>query len=89
MFEISNFYEQLVQDYLWKRMESRMERPAHGFVEDVACVALNQLPPRYVRNTVDLGSHLSEEEFARMEDAVEKAVDVAIERVTSRPRNRD
>ncbi|MEA5446786.1 late competence development ComFB family protein [Gammaproteobacteria bacterium AB-CW1] len=88
MFEIGNYYEQLVKDYLWKQMERRSDRPAQGYLEDVVCLALNRLPPRYVRHTVDLGSHLSDEEYAQMEQQVATAVDQAIAQVQARPRHR-
>jgi len=89
VFQIRNYYEQLVQDYLWRRMEQEDQEPWHGFLEDVACLALNQLPNRYVRHTVDLGAHLSDEEFRSMEIQVSSAVDRAIEQVRQRPRERD
>ncbi|MCP1726882.1 hypothetical protein J2T60_000847 [Natronospira proteinivora] len=89
MFQIKNFYEQLVQDYLWKRMEGEREEPWEGFFEDVACLALNRLPCRYVRHTVDLGAHLGDQDFADMESKVAEAVDKAIEQVRTHPRHRD
>jgi hypothetical protein len=89
MFEIRNYYEQMVQDYLWERMTNESKPPEHGFLEDVACLALNHLPPRYVRHSVDLGSHLSDTEYARMQGQVRDAVEEAIERVRRRPRHRE
>jgi len=89
VFHIKNFYEQLVQDYLWKRMEGEAKEPWEGFFEDVACLALNRLPNRYVRHTVDLGAHMGDREFADMESQVAEAVDQAIQQVRAHPRRRD
>lgn len=41
---------------------------------DVACVALNRLPPRYVRHDVDFAFYLSDVERAENQRAVEEAV---------------
>lgn len=89
MFEISNYYEQLVRDYLWKRMQSETQPPSQPFLEDVACLALNQLPTRYVRHAVDFGSHLTDEDFTTMDKQVAEAVEAAIRQVKVRPRDRD
>lgn len=87
MFEIANYYEQLVRDRLWKKMEGRQEVPDTDFLADVACVALNALPARYVRSTVDLGSHLGEGEFLAMQQRVDAALEDAIHHVESSPRD--
>lgn len=89
MFEIRNYYEQMVQDYLWERMTNESDPPGPGFLEDVACLALNNLPPRYVRHSVDMGSHLSDSEYAEIQQRVATAVEDAIARVRERPRARD
>ena len=44
------------------------------YLEDVACVALNQLPARYVRHEVDLAFYIPVEERLEMERAVAQAV---------------
>lgn len=87
MFEIANFYEQLVRDRLWKKMTERQEVPDTDFLADVACVALNALPARYVRSTVDLGSHLSEAEYLSMQEQVDQALSEAIRQVEASPRD--
>ena len=44
---------------------------------DVACVALNKLPPRYIRNEVDMKFFMSTEDRAKMDAAVDAAVTFA------------
>jgi hypothetical protein len=51
---------------------------------DVACVALNRLPPRYIRHDVDLVFYLTENERANNEAAIAEAVKYAFEFVQAR-----
>ncbi len=44
---------------------------------DVACVALNRLPPRYIRHEVDFVFYLSERERGESERQLLEAVDYA------------
>jgi hypothetical protein len=51
---------------------------------DVACVALNRLPPRYIRHQVDYVFYLSEREREANERALAEAVDYAFGFVQAR-----
>ena len=51
---------------------------------DVACVALNRLPPRYIRHEVDFAFYLSDKERANTERAISEAVNFAFEFVQAR-----
>ena len=51
---------------------------------DVACVALNRLPPRYIRHAVDFSFYLTEKERNDTERAVAEAVKFAFEFVQAR-----
>ncbi len=53
-------------------------------VADMACVALNQLPARYVRHDVDLVFYLTEAERHQSETALAAALDYAEKLVLSR-----
>ena len=55
-----------------------------SLLPDVACVALNRLPPRYIRHEVDFAFYLSEKERGENERAVAKAVAFAFEFVQAR-----
>lgn len=44
---------------------------------DVACVALNRLPPRYIRHEVDFRFYLTERERVDIDEAVKEAVTYA------------
>ncbi len=51
---------------------------------DVACVALNRLPPRYIRHEVDFAFYLTEQEREDNEKAVSEAVEFAFQFVQAR-----
>lgn len=81
MLDIKNYYEQLLNDQLWKMTEEHPELFSKTAQEDVACIALNKLPPCYVRNLVDKGSNLTELNYIEMNQAVSSAIAAAIEQV--------
>lgn len=85
MLDITNYYERLVTDHLWKLIENSEQPITQTFLEDVACLALNQLPVCYVRSNVDKSSDLSEADNQRMNEAVAAAIKTAIIRVRQRP----
>jgi len=78
--QISNFYEKLVVDELSRR-RADIDSDDDVLI-DIACVALNQLPSRYYRYSVDMAFYLSAPEHQRMDDDVRVAVDYAIKLVT-------
>ena len=51
---------------------------------DIACVALNRLPPRYIRHEVDFAFYLSDRERKETEVAVNEAVGSAFAFVRER-----
>lgn len=51
---------------------------------DVACVALNRLPPRYIRHEVDFAFYVSDRERAENQLAVDEAVASAFQFVLAR-----
>ncbi len=56
---------------------------------DVACVALNALPPRYIRHRVDLHFFMTDGERTLNEAAVRNAVEAAFERIERTERSTD
>ncbi len=77
---IHNYYEKLVLDALMARPDGLLSSD-DDYLSDIACVALNQLPARYVRHNVDMIFYMTPEERARMDTEVERAVRTAIEYV--------
>ena len=51
---------------------------------DVACVALNRLPPRYIRHDVDFSFYLTERERNENEASISEAVEFAYQFVQAK-----
>ena len=79
---IHNYYESLVLDELY-RVSDRC-RTDGEYLADTACVALNRLPPRYIRHDVDMTFFMSTAELGEIADKVTKSVRDAIAYVNER-----
>ena len=79
---VHNFYEHMVFEEIGRQLQDVSAE--HDFIADVACVALNHLPPRYIRHHVDMAFYLSPKESQEMETKVANAVRDAIVLVTHR-----
>lgn len=79
---VHNYYEAKVFEAIQKK--SDRAKSDGNFMADVACVALNRLPPKYVRYDVDLTFFLSPDELIEMNDRVDQAVEEALTYVESR-----
>lgn len=85
---IHNYYEQLVLQRLNDMVQAQFIDTDQNFLEDVACVALNQLPARYVRYDIDMVYYMTIKEREQMEYEVHKAVSAAVEYVTQHRNDR-
>ena len=81
---IHNYYEHLVLERIQDFVEKGQVKPE--VVADIACVALNRLPPRYIRYDVDMAFYLSPKEYHEIEEKVDSAVNQAINFVSQRDR---
>lgn len=79
---IHNYYEHMVLEQVAK-VSDRARQDA-DYNSDIACVALNRLPPRYIRHNVDMTFFMSDQELGEMRDKVAAAVNEAINYVDSR-----
>jgi len=77
---IHNYYETLVTKYIMDTL-AKEEDADTDFLEDVACLALNQLPVRYVRHDTDMAFFLGTRERERMQQSITEAVLNACRRV--------
>ncbi|MCW7541644.1 late competence development ComFB family protein [Aquabacterium sp. A7-Y] len=80
---IRNYYERPVMQAV-SEATARYPQMAGELLPDVVCVALNRLPPRYIRHEVDLVFYLTERERADIETAISEAVSFAFEFVQAR-----
>lgn len=79
---VHNYYEQLVLDCLIQHYPDEASDP--NYLADLTCVALNHLPPRYVRHNVDMTFFLSPQELAEIDHKVKQAVANAVQYVHDR-----
>lgn len=86
---IGNYYERLVIEQIRDALAQQGEAVDSDYVDDLACMALNYLPPRYVRNVVDLATHLTDREHVMMREEVADAVGFARATIKRREFKRD
>jgi len=86
--QVHNFFEPVV----FKAVAGKARAyPAFSvdMLADVACVALNRLPARYLRHDVDMMFYLTESERSAIDDSLEEALNFAFsfvgDRAASRP----
>ena len=83
--QVHNYYERLVFEEvaLWAQAPERQDFTA-DMLADVACLALNRLPARYVRHDVDMMFYLTEQERQVIEDSMHKVLTFAFAFVLER-----
>ena len=64
--QVHNYYERLVFEEVVRRAQAHPTF-TNDMLADVACVALNRLPARYVRHDVDMMFYLTEQERQKLE----------------------
>ena len=73
--QVHNYYERLVFAEVAHRAQAAEHRDfTADMLADVSCLALNRLPPRYVRHDVDMMFYLTEQERQAMEQALEEVL---------------
>jgi len=70
--DIHNYYEHLVVEYI--TTNDYVSLYNKEFTADVCCLALNELPPRYIRHDIDMAFYLTSAQRQAMEQEVDKAM---------------
>lgn len=70
--DIHNYYEHLILERIEKLNLNNSKTP--DYIADLCCLALNQVPPRYIRFEVDMAFYLPQNERQQMEMNVINAV---------------
>ena len=81
--QVHNYFERLVFEDVARLSASYPDYSA-DMLADVACVALNRLPARYVRHDVDLMFYLTEQERQAIEKSLKDALAFAFALVGER-----
>lgn len=79
-----NWYEKLVIDKLTGDI-SLEEEFSDEALSDIACLALNHLPTKYVRHSVDMSFYTPPAEREEMQARIDAAIDSAIAYVRKHP----
>lgn len=85
---VHNYYEKLVMEEIYHQSE-RAKGGDREFIADASCVALNHLPPRYIRHNVDMTFFMAPQEMLEIQHKVSSAVRLALAYVESRERGPD
>ena len=81
--QVHNYYERLILEDV-VRLSNRYPDFNDDMLADVACIALNQLPARYVRHDVDLMFFLTEKDRLHIEQSIDAALTYAFSFVAER-----
>ena len=71
--DIHNYYEHLVVERL-QQLGLEKSRSS-DYLADLCCLALNQLPPRYIRYEVDMAFYLPQNEKQQMQMNVNSTIE--------------
>ena len=63
--EIKNYYEILVTDEMQRLVDEGV--CTEDVANDIACITLNNLPPKYYRHSVHLAFYMDPEEVKKMQ----------------------
>ena len=74
--DIHNYYEHLILERIENLGLNKSKND--DYLADLCCLALNQIPPRYIRFEVDMSFYLNQSERQQMEMNVVNAVEQAI-----------
>lgn len=85
--QVHNYFERLVFEEVARLHAAHRDFTA-DMLADVACVALNRLPVRYVRHDVDMMFYLTEHERHAIEQSMEEALTFAFNFVGERTAKR-
>ena len=83
---VHNFYERLVEESLNTLIVDPDSTFTEEQFEDVACLALNKLPPHYIKHDVDVLFYVSEQEQGDMREKTITAIKEALAFVRQHPR---
>lgn len=75
---VHNYYERLVFQEIKENYRDLLD---DDLLADMACIALNRIPPRYIRFDIDMSFFLSTEERVIVEHQVRKACKKAYKKI--------
>ncbi|MFC6439560.1 late competence development ComFB family protein [Bowmanella sp. JS7-9] len=85
--DIHNYYEHLVIERITQLGLDKEK--SQDYLADLCCLALNQVPPRYIRYEVDMAFYLAPNEKLQMQMNVNNAIDKAIKFLDEQKKDRE
>ncbi len=83
--QVHNYYERLVFEEVAQRAhDARYHDFTPDMLADVACLALNRLPARYVRHDVDMMFYMTEQERQAIAHSLHEVMEFAFPFVAER-----
>lgn len=79
MDSVHNYYERLVISEINEHYADKFEDA--DVLADMACLALNRIPAKYIRYDIDMTFYLSTDDRIKIEKTVKKAVKKAYKKV--------
>ncbi len=79
MDSVHNYYERLVINEINEHYANIFDDA--DILADMACIALNRIPPRYIRYDIDMSFYMSTDEHILVEKTVKKAVRKAYKKI--------
>lgn len=67
---VHNYYERLVFNELKENYSDLLDAEE---LADMACIALNRIPPRYIRYDIDMSFFMTPDQYLEVESNVSKA----------------
>lgn len=83
---IHNYYENQVTSTIGAMPHLLSEFDSNQ-MSDIVCIALNQLPSKYYRHSIDLSFYTSTVEQEKIEREISEAISYAAHKVRTHPRN--
>jgi len=83
---IHNYYEHMVLEYILELDFAKNKD--NDYLADLECLALNQLPPRYIRHEVDMAFYLPNSERQKMRLNIINAIQTAIDFMDKHPKGK-
>jgi hypothetical protein len=83
---IVNYHEKLVFECIQRTLVETGMIDTMDAILDIACLALNRLPARYIRHQVDAVFYMTDSEMQKMLTDVDASVQKGYEIVLSNPR---
>lgn len=75
---VHNYYERLVFNEIKEKYRDLMDPEE---LADMACIALNRLPPKYIRYDIDMSFFMTPVQYAEIERDVSKACKKAFKKM--------